>query len=182
MSSLRKIDTSTLGWVKSEIEETLKQARLALESYAENPAESTRLRFGITYLHQVYGTLQMVELDGAAALARENELLAEALLDGRVAPQPAVFEILTRGLLTLPDYLARLEYGQADAPMRLLPLINELRAARQAAPLSEIDLFNPDLSVRPPGAAGERHKLSDEEFRALARAQRPLFQTALLDW
>ena len=31
MSTHSKVDLSTLGWVKTEIDETLKQARLALE-------------------------------------------------------------------------------------------------------------------------------------------------------
>ena len=76
MSTYRKVDPSTLGWVKSEIDETLKQARLALEGFVENPADRSRLRFCITHLHQVVGTLLMVELDGAAFMAREVEALA----------------------------------------------------------------------------------------------------------
>src|SRR3989344_1609938 len=80
MSTHSKVDLSTLGWVKTEIDETLKQARLALESFAENPSDKTRLRFCITHLHQVVGTLTMVELDGAALIAKETEALAEAEL------------------------------------------------------------------------------------------------------
>ena len=122
MSSLSKVDPSTLGWVKTEIDETLKQARLALESYAQNTADESQLRFCATYLHQVLGTLQMVELDGAAMLAREIEALAESVLGGKVAPEPPVVEALIRGILTLPDYLARLQFGQPDAPLQFLPL------------------------------------------------------------
>lgn len=54
-------DYVALEWVKGEIAETLKQARHALEDYVENPQDSTRLRFCLTYVHQVHGTLQMVE-------------------------------------------------------------------------------------------------------------------------
>ena len=60
-----------LDWVKGEIEETLKQARQALEAFVENPEDGTRMRFCLAYLHQVYGTLQMVEFYGAALLAEE---------------------------------------------------------------------------------------------------------------
>ncbi len=182
MSTLGKIDSGTLGWVKTEIDETLKQARVALEAYAENPSDSARLRFCATYLHQVLGTLQMVELDGAAMLAQENELLAEAVLSGKVKAENSTFDILTRGILSLPDYLSRLQFGQPDLPLRLVPLINELRAARGAAPMHEMDLFNPDLSVRPPSRQAEKQRLSSEEFNALARTQRRVFQVALLEW
>jgi chemosensory pili system protein ChpA (sensor histidine kinase/response regulator) len=176
------IDPGTLGWVKTEIDETLKQARLALESFAENRGDNAQLRFCHTYLHQVVGTLQMVELDGAALLAQENELLAQAMIDGKVEPGSGAFETLVRGILSVPDYLARLQYNQKDSPVRLLPVINELRAARAAEPVFELDLFAPDLSVRPPVEPGERRKTSEEEFIAAARSLRPALQQALLGW
>ena len=77
-------DYVALEWVKGEIAETLKQARQALEEFVENPEDSTRLRFCLTYVHQVHGTLQMVEFFGAALLAEEMEQLAQALLENRV--------------------------------------------------------------------------------------------------
>ena len=181
MSITTKIDPSTLGWVKTEIDETLKQARLAFEGFVENNADDAKLRHCITYLHQVVGTLQMVELDGAALLGRETEALAEALLAERAPREQAVFELLTRGILSLPDYLARLQYGQPDAPMRLLPLVNELRAAHKAEAISRLELFQPDLSVRPP-RSGERARRSLEEYVAVAKRLRPEFQKALLAW
>jgi chemosensory pili system protein ChpA (sensor histidine kinase/response regulator) len=181
MSTYRKVDPSTLGWVKSEIDETLKQARLALESFVENPTDRGRLRFCITHLHQVVGTLLMVELDGAAFLAREVEALAEAVFDETAPASQEVLESLTRGILVLPDYLARLQYGHPDVPFKHLPLLNELRGARKAAPISELELFTPDLSVRPPPAAG-RTRVADAEFAAAARQQRAAYQGALLSW
>ena len=102
MSTLSKVDPNTLGWVKAEIDETLKQARHALESYTENTADEGKLRFCMTYLHQVLGTLQMVELDGAAMLARETEALAESVLSGKTAPTAPVIDTLIRGILTIP--------------------------------------------------------------------------------
>ena len=181
MSTLSKVDPSTLGWVKAEIDETLKQARLALESYAENPADESKLRFCVTYLHQVLGTLQMVELDGAAMLARETETLAESVLAGKVAAEGPVIEALIRGILTLPDYLARLQFGQPDAPLRILSLLNDLRAQQGIEPLSELDLFQPDFDVRPPKREGAV-KASEADYAGVVRALRPAFQATLLNW
>jgi chemosensory pili system protein ChpA (sensor histidine kinase/response regulator) len=182
MSTHSKIDLSTLGWVKTEIDETLKQARLALESFAENPSDKTRLRFCVTHLHQVVGTLLMVELDGAAMLAKETEALAEAVINDKAVPDSRVFDVLTRGILTLPDYLARLQYGQLDVPLKHITLINELRAAHNAPPISELELFSPDLSVRPPPAAQPASMLAETEYRDFAKQLRGTFQPALLDW
>jgi chemosensory pili system protein ChpA (sensor histidine kinase/response regulator) len=181
MSTQTKVDPSTLGWVKNEIDETLKQARLALESFTENPNDKTRLRFCITHLHQVVGTLLMVELDGAAQLAQETEALAEAILNDKVEASGPALEILTRGMLLLPDYLARLQIGSPDMPFKHLALMNEMRAARQAEQISELDLFSPDLSVRPPSTAGA-DKLTADDYLALARQRRANYQAALLEW
>ena len=51
------LDFTTLNWVKQELDETLKQARQALEAYVEDPDDSSLMRFCATYLHQVQGTL-----------------------------------------------------------------------------------------------------------------------------
>ncbi|HYA37500.1 MAG TPA: Hpt domain-containing protein, partial [Candidatus Methylomirabilis sp.] len=182
MSTHSKVDLSTLGWVKTEIDETLKQARLALESFVENPSDKTRLRFCVTHLHQVVGTLLMVELDGAAMLARETEALAEAIINDKVTPDSKAFDVLTRGILTLPDYLARLQVGQPDVPLRILPLMNELRAVHGAPAISELELFAPDLSVRPPPAEIPAEKPAEDDSRELAKQLRAAFQAALLDW
>ncbi|HEY5683571.1 MAG TPA: Hpt domain-containing protein [Sulfuricaulis sp.] len=182
MSTHSKVDLSTLGWVKTEIDETLKQARLALESFAENPTDKTRLRFCITHLHQVVGTLLMVELDGAALLAKETEALAEDVINDKVEPDSRTLDALTRGILTLPDYLARLQSGQADVPLRHIGLMNEMRAVRKTTPISEVELFSPDLSVRPPPSESPTEKLTEDEYRELAKQLRGGFQPALLDW
>jgi len=182
MSTHSKVDLSTLGWVKTEIDETLKQARLALEAFAENPSDKTRLRFCITHLHQVVGTLLMVELDGAAMLAKEAEALADDIINDKVAPDSRALDALTRGILTLPDYLARLQAGQSDVPLKHIGLMNEMRAVRKAAPISELELFSPDLSVRPPPAESPAEKLAEAEYRDLAKQLRSGFQPALLGW
>ena len=66
---------AALDWVIGEIGETLTQARQALEAYVEDQNDSTRIRFCLTHIHQVHGSLQMVEFFGAALLAEEMENL-----------------------------------------------------------------------------------------------------------
>jgi chemosensory pili system protein ChpA (sensor histidine kinase/response regulator) len=182
MSTTSKLDPNTLSWVKAEIDESLRQAHVALESFAENSSDDTRLRFCVTHLHQVLGTLQMVELDGAAMLAREAEGMADAILNEQLAANDANLELLSRAILLLPDYLGGLQFGRPDTPLKLLPLMNELRDARSMESISEEELFTPDLSVRPPPPAEERTKLSEHEYAELAQKLRPAFQVALLNW
>lgn len=182
MSTTSKIDPGTLGWVKTEIDESLRQAHVALESFAENPSDDTRLRFCVTHLHQVVGTLQMVELDGAAMLVREAEGLASAVLEEQIEANDANLELLSRAILLLPDYLGGLQFGRPDTPLKLLPLMNELRTARKLKPVAEEDLFTPDLSVRPPPRVDGKSKLSEADYAELAQKRRPAFQVALLSW
>ncbi|HVJ63171.1 MAG TPA: Hpt domain-containing protein, partial [Tahibacter sp.] len=118
------IDFTTLNWVKQELDETLKQARQALEAYVDDPADSSLMRFCATYLHQVQGTLRMVELYGASMVVEEMERLAQALLDGEVRQKDDAYSVLMRGIVQLPDYLERLQSGHKDIPIVLLPLLN----------------------------------------------------------
>ena len=180
MSTSSQVDPNTLGWVKAEIDETLNQARQALEGFAEDTSDKTRLRFCITHLHQVVGTLMMVELDGAAMLAQETEHLTEAIYNSEVEDENAALESVTRGIIAIPDYLSRLQFGQPDIPLRLLPYINELRVARGEAPLSESELFYPDLSVRPVEDTSEQ--LEPDEFVENTKNLRKPLQNALLAW
>ncbi|MFZ5724339.1 MAG: Hpt domain-containing protein [Pseudomonadota bacterium] len=173
-------DFLALDWVKGEIEETLKQAQQALEAHVENPEDQTRLRFCLTYLHQVYGTLQMVEFYGAALLAEEMEKLTQALLNNKVPRVADAQETLMRGMLQMPVYLDRIKASRRDMPMVLLPLLNDIRAARGEKLLSEGALFKPDMAQS--AAAGEVSQAvaADPNLAELLRKIRQMFQLGLL--
>ncbi|WP_312596977.1 Hpt domain-containing protein [Stutzerimonas nitrititolerans] len=174
-------DYVALEWVKGEIAETLKQARQALEAFVDNPQDSTRMRFCLTYVHQVHGTLQMVEFYGAALLAEEMEQLARALLDGRVASQAEALEVLMQAILQMPTYLDRIQSARRDLPMTLLPLLNDLRAARSEKLLSETSLFVPDMSGRLPALPTESvAQRQTADLPALLRKLRQMLQVALV--
>ncbi len=124
------IDHTALGWVKPEIDETLRQARIEIEAFAESPDDVERMRGCAGYLHQVQGTLRMLELRAPAMVAEEMEQLAQALAADRTTGRDDACSALMRGVVQLPDYLERLQGGHRDIPIVLLPLLNELRAAR----------------------------------------------------
>ncbi|WP_192980358.1 Hpt domain-containing protein [Pseudomonas sp. EggHat1] len=174
-------DYVALEWVKGEIGETLKQARQALEAFVENPQDPTRMRFCLTYVHQVHGTLQMVEFYGAALLAEEMEQLAKALMEGRVANQGEALEVLMQAILQLPVYLDRIQTARRDLPMVVLPLLNDLRAARGEKLLSETSLFSPDMSARLPALPSDSlARLRTAELPVLLRKLRQMLQMALV--
>ena len=177
------IDFTTLGWVKPQIDETLLQARQALEAYVEDPADASLMRFCATYLHQVQGTLRMVELYGAAMLTEEMEALAQALLDNKAPDRDEAYTVLMRGLVQLPDYLERVQAGNKDIPVVLLPLLNELRRSRAEAPLGESALFAPNLEhALPQDVPGARVALPSGDLRQRVTALRARFQALLAAW
>ena len=141
------IDHTALGWVKPEIDETLRQARIEIEAHLEDAADGASMRACADHLHQVLGTLRMLELQAPAMVADEMEQLARALAAGGVEAREEGCAALMRGIVQLPDYLERLQGGHRDIPIVLLPLLNELRNARGVEALAQEAL--PSLLVEP---------------------------------
>lgn len=183
MSNKDNIDFSTLTWVKSELDETLNRAKDALMAYIDEPEDSNQLQFCITYLHQIQGTLKMVELYGAAMVAEEMEAVAKALLDEKIEDKDPAFDVLLRSILQLPDYLERIELGHKDVPIVLLPLVNDLRAVRSQRLLSESALFNPDLNLGVPEHIQQQDiALHGNQLKTALMKLRSAYQMALLKW
>lgn len=139
-------DYIALDWVHKELEETLKQAQLTLAAFEDDNSDVAQLQFCLTYLHQVRGTLDMIEVSGAGVLAAELEKLSAFLVSRPERATPDALSILLQGILQLPTYLERLLKGQLDQPMILAPLINDIRAQRDAPSIPTAQLFVPDLS------------------------------------
>ncbi|HEX7325734.1 MAG TPA: Hpt domain-containing protein [Rhodanobacteraceae bacterium] len=178
-----RADFPGLGWVKPQVDQLLSEARQALEAYAERSSDTASMQHCVTLLHQVLGTLRMVELHGAAELDGEMEQLAEALLMGRARAHDEALGTLMRGLLQLPDYLDLVEDGRKDVPVVLLPLLNELRDARGADPVDQRTLFHPELErPLPPDADGARAAYPFADLRQRVGAIRARFQVQLLAW
>ncbi len=177
------IDFTTLQWVKPELDDTLSIAREALESYVDNPGRPDCMRTCADHLHQVHGTLRMVELYGAAMVTAEMEALATALLEEQVTHREEAYAALMRGLMQLPDYLERLSSGHRDVPVVLLPLLNDLRVSRGQEPLTEAAMFHPNLDAflpeQAPAAMSEAYA---EAHRGELADLRLRFQQQLLAW
>ena len=116
-----------LEWVKGEIFGALEDARQALEAFAEFGRDETRMRICLTSLHQVHGTLVMLELPGVALLADHLERLAQGLLNKQFPDDGLPSEALMQGILELPVRLEQIQAGGADTESGVLPLVNRIR-------------------------------------------------------
>lgn len=177
------IDYNALSWVRKELGETLRQARLELESYADGDSRNELLQRCAAQLHQARGPLRMVNLKGADLLACEMEEAIADLLLGTVTDQEILLEFLMQGFLELPEYLFSLRSGRQDAPLAMFPVINSLRATRGLEPLREEQIFSPNLSCRVPVSVFDVRAHHDvHDITGKARAARVRFQSGLLEW
>jgi chemosensory pili system protein ChpA (sensor histidine kinase/response regulator) len=120
-------DNFALDWIKGELFETLNDAREALDAYVESARDETRMRACLTSLHQVHGTLVMLELEGVTLLADHLERLAQDMLNGKVEDESAASQTLMQGILELPGHIEELQQGQPDTVQSVIKLVNEAR-------------------------------------------------------
>ncbi|MFJ4143435.1 Hpt domain-containing protein [Pseudomonas sp. NPDC089734] len=173
-------DYVALEWLKGEIAETLRQARQALDEFAGEPANTVAMDECLNLVHQVHGSLQMIEFYGAALLAEEIEQLALALQQNRVAQQAESVQLLDQAMTQLPVYLERVHSARRDLPLVVLPLLNDLRSARGESLLSETNLFAPQLVSVPALDAETLAHRNTPELPDLLRKLRHTLQAALV--
>ncbi len=179
---MSRVDPSTFSWVKDEIDESIKQARLSLEAFSTSTDDTSQMRMAVAFLHQVSGTLQIVELDGAARLVNELELVCEGLIDESIPAFEENLDTLSRGVLSLSTYISQLHAGYPDSIVALTDLVNELRSTREADLVSEFDLFNPELNIFPEISGVRPTRLSDENFISEASQARKQLLATMVSW
>lgn len=173
-------DHSTLIWIKGALDEVILSARKDLEDYIEGNGDAETMVKCAEKLHQVRGTLHMIQLYGPAMLAEEMENTATAFAEGHLAKSSEVAEPLMMAMIQLPDYLEKLHSGAQDIPLAILPLLNDLRSAREAPLLTDAALFNPILeSASLPSHVGGQ---ANPHLPTKVRRLRGTYHKALLSW
>ncbi len=182
---MSEVSTQTLHVVARELNNELNDARASLELFGEQQDQVELLSKCRNHLRQVRGALRLVEVFGAALLVEEMEQLSQYLID-HIAEQRHLTEgldALMRAMVQLPTYLERVMGGGRDMALILLPLLNDLRAVRGQALLSEGTLLllnlSSDQQANPlPASHGEPVM----PVANWARRMRTRFQLGLLGW
>jgi chemosensory pili system protein ChpA (sensor histidine kinase/response regulator) len=174
---------NALGVVSQELMETIRNAHLALEDCVDGRGGTAALIRSSQLLHQVSGALKITETYGAALLAEEMEAVCAYLATLRAGKgREDGLDALTRAMVQLPIYIERLLGGGRDIALVLLPLLNDLRAARGQPLLSEGTLLLLNLSPQSKQDGKASHESSGEDPVYVAKKLRPKFQLALLGW
>ena len=182
---MSEVSSQTLHLVARELTSELNEARIALEAFGEQQEDVGLLNKCREHLHQVRGALRVVEVYGAALLAEEMEQLTRYLIDNFAEKRHLSegLDALMRAMVQLPTYLERVLSGGRDMALVLLPLLNDLRAVRGNALLSEGTLLllnlSSDKQASPVPAAPGEQPMSVSSW---ARKMRARFQLGLLGW
>ena len=121
MNAATEFDLGPLTWVKGEIDLALQRAEEALGEF-ETGAERASLKFCRTHVHQVYGALSIVGLDGVTQVTESIEALLTAMEEGSLSSGAAGIAELRQAFSSLRLYLDDLMLGEPNQPLRLLPV------------------------------------------------------------
>jgi chemosensory pili system protein ChpA (sensor histidine kinase/response regulator) len=179
-----EVASQTLDLVGRELNNTLGEARTALETFVEQPENVVLLQRCVSDLHQVQGVLRLLEIFGAALLAEEMEQVTQYLLTpASQKNQAETLDALMRAMVQLPSYVERVLAGGRDLALVLLPLLNDLRAVRGSPLLSEGTLLllnlKSDQQAAPVAPGAGEQTLSVAQW---ARRLRTRFQLGLVGW
>lgn len=181
---MAEVSSQTLHIVARELASELNEARASLEAFGEQQDNLALLRKCNEHLHAVHGALRVAEVYGAALLAEEMGQVADYLISNFNEKRHLAegLDALMRAMVQLPTYLERVMSGGRDMALVLLPLLNDLRAVRGHALLSEGTLLllnlSSDQQANPASGAAEG-ALTVAQW---ARKLRTRFQLGLLGW
>ena len=118
----------TYGWIKAALHQSMEHAKGSLAQFESSSNDASPLQAVAEHLHQIQGSLHMVELEAASLYANELETLTGRLtgdqLNGRA--ETAV-ESIRQGLEHLTNYLNSIENQSPQSPLVLLERINQVK-------------------------------------------------------
>ena len=182
MAQPKQNNYNGLMLVQSEILQSLDIALRALNVFIDIPDDKAALTSCIDQLHQVNGTIDILNFDGAKLFSLEMLELAKALHEDNCNDSEQAKEILVHALLLLPHYLQLLNNDIQDHPLSLLETINQLRTARNEKALEANNLFKPKLVEPLPESIAPHPQQSVPNIGIEMNKLSHAFQLTLLHW
>lgn len=170
---------TSLDLVRDELFASVGSVEDLLQQFLEERHSGSLLQQAIESLQQLRGTLNLIDLSGAALLLEEMVSLATDIPVHEGDELNAPLSSLCDSLFLLRRYLHYCRQQGRERPELLLPMINELRSHRAGVkPLAESHFYPLDPQ-RVPAALrnGARQPLDAKTFARL----RQMFQIGLLE-
>ncbi|UYP28750.1 ferrous iron transporter B [Pseudomonas sp. Z8(2022)] len=144
---------TSLNLVRDELFVTMEEAEQSLEHFIAERHNGSLLQQAVEALHQVRGTLNLIELAGAELLAQEVLDQATDIPAGAGEERDVQLAALSNALHVLRRYLESVDAHRQEIPELLLPAINDLRQAGVQQPLPESFFFSVRLDHARPHSA-----------------------------
>ena len=175
---LQALEQRAITATKVEVDWLISEASNSIQAYIEDSANLTQLKRSIDQLKQASSTLQIMQIHGGVLLVDEVVKVIQNLIDGKAERVEEAQDVVSRSIIRLSEYLSHVEAGYKDVPLVLMPLLNDLRASRDEALLSENVLFFPNVDgVIPPQAVMQSSESADSAWLRVIRTN---FQKTLL--
>ncbi len=139
----------SLQWTRPLLDELCEEVRQAVERFGEEESDRQRgdLDQAVEACDKVAGSLAVMEFHSGQLIAEAMGHALQALRDGQARDEERAISTLLEATAILPDYLDFLETTQRDAPIVVLPTINDLRAAAGEKLLDEANFFQPEINT-----------------------------------
>ena len=175
---LEALEQRAIKVTKAEVDWLITDARSSIQAYVEDNADLDELKHALELLNKIASVLKIMQVHGGVLLATEAALVVDKIINDDIKNPEEAQDVVSRGIVRLSDYLEHVEAGNKDIPLVLMPLLNDLRASRDAALLSENVLFFPNLdNIQLPNIAVEPSD-NDSGWQNAIRAK---YQKALLN-
>jgi hypothetical protein len=169
---------TSLNLVRDELFATMEEAESSLEHFIADRHNGSLLQQAVENLHQVRGTLNLIELAGAELLAQEVLDQATDIPAGAGEERDVQLSALSNALHVLRRYLENVEAHRQEMPELLLPAINDLRQAGGQPALPESFFFSARLDHARPRIAPAQIDGAARENEG--RRLRHMYQVGLL--
>lgn len=169
---------TSLSLVRDELFATMDEAELSLEHFIAERENGSLLQQAVENLHQVRGTLKLIELAGAELLAQEVLQQATDIPTGAGSERDGQLSAVSNALHVLRRYLEIVDSHRQEVPELLLPAINDLRQAGAQPVLPESFFFSVRIDQARPATAAS--SLSGEAWNAEVKRLRQMYQVGLL--
>ncbi|MBN51066.1 MAG: hypothetical protein CMN85_16160 [Spongiibacteraceae bacterium] len=175
------VNLSSLDLVSTELGVTLDQAIDTFEEFLSDQDNSALLENCLGLVWQVAGTLKLIEVFGAALLARNMYALLD---DSQKSGKPLndkQLEALSASFFVLPRYLESVAARKSDSALMLLPQINELRLSHGREILFEHSLLGiKDQQFTSTSDFGVKPHADDQAASDAIKRLRHMYQVGLL--
>lgn len=169
---------TSLNLVRDELFVTMEEAEQSLEQFIAERHNGSLLQQAVESLHQVRGTLNLVELAGAELLAQEVLDQATDIPAGAGEERDVQLAALSNALHVLRRYLENVDAHRQEMPELLLPAINDLRQAGAQQPLPESFFFSVRLDQARPHSPAP--PIDSAAKQVEAKRLRHMYQVGLL--